>query len=135
MKRILLLSFCFGILLVSCNKKDITIPDPQLETIFGTWELVVMSGGFAGQTETPETMGYTTSLVLLRNGKANWYKNGDVYKKEKFELVNSPSGSVYPYQINFTESFDSWISLNNDSLMLSPSNTNDVPSWLFVREK
>jgi hypothetical protein len=87
-----------SVLLTTC-RKDISLPNQDLEKLFGSWNWVQSSGGFAGQTTTPATVGYTKSLEFNKNGIYKSYKNEKQQEKFKFSLTEgtsiSSTGTAY----------------------------------------
>src|SRR4051812_32598860 len=79
-----------SVLLTTC-RKDISLPDPELEKLFGNWSWVQSCGGFAGQTATPATVGCTRSLEFNKNGIYKCYVNGKQHEKLKFSLTEGVS--------------------------------------------
>ncbi len=71
MKPIYLL---FLLVLFSC-KKDMVLPESSLSTIFGKWNWVSSSGGFAGLVVTPKTVGFEKSLEFNKDGTFKLFEN------------------------------------------------------------
>ncbi|MEI6853076.1 MAG: hypothetical protein WCL06_09540 [Bacteroidota bacterium] len=69
----------------SC-RKDISLPDPSLSKLFGSWEWVQTSGGFAGEIITPSSQGFTQSISFESNGIYKLYKDGIQKEKKTFTL-------------------------------------------------
>ena len=65
----------FSFFLTSCSK-DISIPNPELEKLFGFWNWIQSSGGIGGQTITPATVGYSQTVEYNNNGIYKIYKDG-----------------------------------------------------------
>lgn len=80
---LVLLAVC---LLFSSCRKDISLPDPSLSKLFGNWEWVQTSGGFAGEIITPQSGGDTWSVEFNSNGIFKHYKNGKKVDKQKYTL-------------------------------------------------
>jgi hypothetical protein len=86
-------------MIFSACRKDISLPDPSLEKLFGSWEWVQTSGGFAGQIKTPATEGHTQSVEFSSKGIYKLFINGDQKSKSKFTLsyttaMHSPDSPV-----------------------------------------
>ena len=60
------------------------VPDPELKKIFGKWEWVSSTGGFAGKTITPATEGYTLQIEFNSNGAYKEYKSGTLTAQRTF---------------------------------------------------
>jgi hypothetical protein len=83
---IVALSFCF----TTC-RKDISVPSTDLDKLFGTWNWIQSSGGFAGQINSPATSGYSQTIEFNKNGIYKIYKDGKQKDKMKFTLTNGTS--------------------------------------------
>lgn len=79
-----------SIFLTNC-RKDISIPAPECEKLFGTWEWVESSGGISGNIRTPTSDGYTITREFNKNGIYKWYKNGKRQDKMEFSITESSS--------------------------------------------
>ncbi|NTW33356.1 MAG: hypothetical protein HGB12_12165 [Bacteroidetes bacterium] len=72
---------------VTTCRKDISVPNTDLEKLFGTWDWVQTCGGFAGQTTTPTTSGYSQTVEFNKNGIWKIYKDGKQIDKLKFTFI------------------------------------------------
>ncbi len=85
MKNGLLLIFVlllFSTMTLSSCRKKIDIPNGKCERLFGTWEWVYSSGGFAGGILTPSSENYTKTVSYTNKGIYKMSKNGK--KKTKY---------------------------------------------------
>jgi hypothetical protein len=73
-------------LIFSSCRKDISLPDPSLDKLFGSWEWVETSGDYGGEIHTPQSDGDTWSIEFNKDGISKQYKNGKKVKKYKFTL-------------------------------------------------
>ena len=80
----------FSFFLTSCSK-DISIPNPELEKLFGSWNWIQSSGGIGGQTITPATVGYSQTVEYNNNGIYKIYKDGIQKDTKKFSLTSGTS--------------------------------------------
>lgn len=84
--------------LTTC-KKDISLPSQDLEKLFGTWEWVNSSGGWAGRTTTPSSEGYSQKIEFNKNGIYKSYRNDKVESKMDFTIKEGKtiysSGTAY----------------------------------------
>ena len=72
-------------------RKEIVVPTPELEKLFGTWDWVSSSGGFGGDTYSPATAGFSKKIAFGKNGVCKTYKNGAEEEKMKFTLLMGES--------------------------------------------
>jgi hypothetical protein len=81
-----------GFLLIAqtCNKK-IALPNPELKKIFGKWEWVETSGGFAGKIITPAKAGYTEEIEFTSQGIFQEFKDGKLKDKKGFSIISGKS--------------------------------------------
>ena len=84
---ILLFIICFSI---GC-RKDIDIPNSQLEKLFGEWNWYKTSGGTDGLTYTPYNQGYNLKIKFTDKGIYKTYKNKANNGKAKYELTLGPT--------------------------------------------
>ena len=91
-------------ILTSCSK-DLSIPNPELEKLFGTWDWKQSSGGIGGQTNTPATVGYSQTVEFNKNGIYKIYKDGIQKDTKKFSLTIGTSiyNSGSAYLINYKD--------------------------------
>ncbi len=99
----------FSLFLTTC-RKDISLPSPDLEKLFGSWEWVQSSGGFGGQTTTPISAGYSHTVEFNKNGIYKWYKDGKLQDKMKFTATEGSSiyttGTAFLIKYKDTGLFD-----------------------------
>ena len=133
MKKVIILFLFLGLLNFSCKKKEIVIPEPQLEGIFGTWTLVEYTSGGNGLPPTPEQSGYP-SIEITRTGIFKRFENNKLVSKKSFEFANSIPGHSFPYQMKIKNEFTYYIDLNKDTLVLRPTIT-DTGSGIYIRKK
>ncbi len=89
--------------LISC-RKDIIVPDKNLENLFGTWSLVSSSGGPNGETTTPTTENKTIEVEYKENGIYKKFINNKKVNKMtfKFEKNKSIYSSEEEYLITYS---------------------------------
>lgn len=143
LKTILIVS-SLSIFLTGC-KKDIDVPKQELNNLFGTWEWVQSSGGFAGITTSPLTEGHTIKLEFNENGIYKEFKNGEKIDKRKFSFIEGKSiytadnSTLIEYEktgvLNRKENFTSQsiIFFSNDTLQLNDE-CYDCFSRLYVKK-
>lgn len=99
------------------------VPAPELKKIFGKWEWVSTSGGFAGKTITPASEKYTSKLEFSSGGIYKKYKNDSLAEQKKFTF--SQATSIHNHQSVWIISLDGSalkmaVSFSgNDTLMLN----------------
>lgn len=98
--------------LTTC-KKNISLPSPELEKLFGSWEWVQSSGGFGGQTTTPTSSGDSQTVEFNKNGIYKWYKGDKLQHKMKFSVTEYQS--VYTTSPSFVIKYkDTRLFVNKD---------------------
>lgn len=137
-----LLSF---ILLAQTCTKEIALPNPELKKIFGRWEWIETSGGFAGKIITPAKTGIAYAIEFSTNGIFQYYKNEKLIDKKLFSIIEGTSiyGGEKAYIVSYSN-VDSLFrgSMPNQSVSFSGSDTlylkeecHDCFSTVFVRKK
>ncbi|MBS1525077.1 MAG: hypothetical protein JST19_05475 [Bacteroidetes bacterium] len=124
MKKILWLSFI--LLGVSCKKGIGPEPVVDINKIYGTWDWLSSSGGFAGGTETPQNT-HTRMSLKITNGTMYSYRNDTLVSQRNFVVVKAKSfivtqaGTDSSYFIHFTpQSLDQQImAAQSNSLTLA----------------
>jgi hypothetical protein len=90
MRKYFFLFFAISFLLTAC-KKDISVPNPEMKKLFGTWEWVESSGGISGGTITPATEGHHMTIEFKENGVFKKYKNNRRIDRMTFTLSEGSS--------------------------------------------
>jgi len=100
---VVLIAFVF---LSSTCKKAMQVPDPELQKVFGKWQWVSTSGGFAGKTITPASEKYNQRLEFTHDGTYKKYKNDSLVDGKNFSFSQSKSihGLKQVWIISFDES-------------------------------
>jgi hypothetical protein len=83
---IMAIAFIAVSMIFSSCRKDISLPDPSLSKLFGSWEWVQTSGGLAGQIKNPATEGQTQSVEFSSTGIYKLFINGEQKSKTKYSL-------------------------------------------------
>lgn len=95
-KRKVLTVVIASLFLTTC-KKEVVLPNQNLEKLFGTWEWVSSSGGWAGRTLTPASEGYSQQIEFTEKGVYKVYINDKVENKMEFTITEN-SSSIYTSQ-------------------------------------
>lgn len=83
------------VLLCAGCRKDIILPDKDLEKLFGKWEWLESSGGIAGRSMNPSTTGHPRTVEFTKNGLYKVYeKDKLLYKIEYSISVSTPANSL-----------------------------------------
>jgi hypothetical protein len=131
------------IFLTSC-RKDIPMPDPEFEKLFGTREWLQSSRGKSGHTTSPSTVGFTLSVEYKSNGGHKKYKNGNVESKMtfKFSLGTSIYSTLQTYLITYKEGGSSKKGVVSDSFKFGGHDTlflynecYDCYADVFIKQK
>ena len=105
------------ILLTSCAKDN----DYLDTSIIGTWTWVSSSGGFAGDTTTPESENINRQLVF-DDFYVTTYENSIVVDKRQFDIllapVFTPSNKDSIEIIRYENGIDQFITIGKDKLEL-----------------
>jgi hypothetical protein len=105
-------------ILMGCTKNttDITPAD-----LVGTWEWVKTSGGIAGSTQTPQTLGYTYRVTYTKDGRYLQYdKDNKLAYDESYvisratSMLDNKERDMVTLDASTTFSFE----IRNDSLFL-----------------
>ena len=77
------------ICLLSAWKRDValSVPKPNLEPLYGTWQWVMSSGGFTGALITPASAGYSYAMQFDNQGGFTEIKNGKSIDKIYYVLT------------------------------------------------
>ena len=124
---VVIASFLF--LAEKCSR-EIQLPDPELKKIFGKWEWVQTSGGFAGKIITPAKAGYTEEIEFTKDGLFNKFKSGAIVDRKKYSVTEGKSvlkhETAYLVSYSVVDSSYKELLLNqsvsfkgNDTLLLS----------------
>ena len=91
-----------SLFITSC-RKDITMPNPELEKLFGSWDWVSTSGGYIGSTKTPVTEGYSAYISFDKKGITKMYKDGKKKETLKYTLTETATavGNTTAYIIHY----------------------------------
>ena len=143
-KKIIFFIYIILLLFTSC-RKDISLPNQELEKLFGTWEWISSSGGFAGITTSHDSVGNTKTIEFTKKGIYKSYKNGDLIEKRKFtikkgsSIYTSDDANLIIYKENLNKNKNHNPNemiryLENDTLILYEE-CYDCYSNLYIRKK
>jgi len=65
--------------------------NPELKKLFGKWEWVETSGGFAGKIITPQNSGRSEEVEFTKHGIYMKYNAGYLLDKKKFNITEGKS--------------------------------------------
>ncbi len=85
---IVLIAFVF---LSSTCKKAMQVPNPALKKIFGKWQWIESSGGFAGKITTPSKAGYFERIEFSNEGIYQKFKNDSLIDRKPFSFSQKTS--------------------------------------------
>jgi hypothetical protein len=136
-------TLCFLLVLfcLSCQKQNAQ-PDHEpavdINKIYGKWDWIGSSGGFAGTTYTPESEHQTRMLTITSDNKMYLYTNGNLISQKQFTVGKGKSyltGDT-AYIIHYTPaSFDDVIlTAKNDTLVLANDGADGFTAG-YVRHK
>lgn len=72
----------------------VTNPENNTLTIFGYWQLVESTGGFTGETRTPESLGYHETIYFTKDSLIFRYRENQLIGAEHFHLFPGRSKGV-----------------------------------------
>lgn len=107
------------------------------EDIYGSWNWIRTTGGFAGVSLTPQSEGYTMKAVFSRGNSASFYKNDSLIWTSKFTvnkektIFSEEEMSVIHYE---STRLPQAISIKGDTLTLS-DNAYDGFNMSYVKIK
>jgi hypothetical protein len=127
-------------------RKDVSLPDPSFEKLFGTWEWVWAYGGFQGATITPSTAGYSQTIEFKENGIYKIYENGEQKDKMEFTLTDQTSAlntnNRYLIKYKDTGLFDKndytisqYASFGGQDTLFLNDSCSDCFQYIYVRKK
>lgn len=67
-----------------CSSDNSVAPPP--EDLLGSWTWVSSTGGFAGDTRTPGTTGYTEAILFRPDGRFELYRNDSLRSATTFAV-------------------------------------------------
>jgi hypothetical protein len=91
MKTVIVIILTAFIFLSSTCKKAIQVPDQELKKIFGKWEWLETSGGFAGKITTPSKAGYSERIEFSNDGVYQKFRNDSLTDKKQFSFSQKTS--------------------------------------------
>lgn len=87
-----------GVFSAQCAKRQSPI-GPQSDELYGYWTWKKSVGGFAGETRTPESTGYTQGLVFEKDGICKMYRDDTLVSYDHYVVVRDQTSwfddSVY----------------------------------------
>ena len=136
MKIVLLITAIISLMPFVCSDNSDSLKAPDNTGLVGYWEWVITTGGIANITLTPDSTGYTRTIVITsdsmylryRNDTLRWESSFTVDKREW--IVNHDS--LNAIIISGSEDLIFWFSDEKDSLYLH-SNVVDGFSHTYVR--
>lgn len=105
------------VILLGCSEKvDLSQPD-----LIGKWKWIQTTGGFAGVNITPETEGFTRTLVFSEDGHYKFIKNDSVTEEGTYEIIkkkNTIAGEAFVISYSGGRLLEEIIVQQNDTLNL-----------------
>lgn len=92
---------CLLVTLISCHKKEITLPNENLKQLFGEWIWKESVGGVGGKTITPFIIGYQQKLEFNEKGIMRDYHDDKLFQKIKFSVKEYDFASDTLYRLEF----------------------------------
>ena len=77
--------------------QDVSVPNPGLEKLLGTWVWVKSTGGMAGKTTTPKITGHTQSIEFTKDGVEKIFRDGKQESEIKFTVTEVKHKSETEY--------------------------------------
>jgi len=96
-----LLNLCLSILLIAgCTQST----KPETVNLTGEWNWIQSTGGFVGQTLTPESENKTQKFIFEGNRQFTFYQNGEVIRSGTYSLIDIRQGNTTLPGIEFEDS-------------------------------
>ena len=96
-----LLKFCLSVLLIAgCTQAT----EPETVNLTGKWTWIQSTGGFAGQTLTPESENITQKYIFEGNRQFTFYQNNEVIRSGTYSLIDIRQGNKTLPGIEFEDS-------------------------------
>lgn len=120
MRNKLLLISLISLTIFSCEKED-----TNLSGLIGKWNWVSSTGGIAGITYTPKSIGYTKTIEFTGDSIFRLYRNDTLIVESKYQLIRYKS--IYNQ--------DSALLINYGNGFMRQSYINNYPDTLFLRDE
>jgi hypothetical protein len=139
MKTAWITLFCTALFLTGC-KKEIDLPDPSLESIFGKWEWLETDEA-NGNIISPASLGCSQAFEFQRNGVFRRYRNGTqkdrgrFYIKQELSILNITAYIIHFNNATYSDFTDSpsRVSFSGDTLKLAEERVNGS-THIFLRK-
>ncbi len=86
MRSISVFTLLFILFLFSGCRKEIDVPNTEMDKLFGKWDWYETSGGMDGMTFTPYSQGYILRVEFTKKGIYKSYKNNAQNGRAKYDL-------------------------------------------------
>jgi len=136
--RLKMLTLIFlGILIFSfsCGKEK-TLTQPEETLLYGRWNWVESVGGFAGLRLTPETEGYSQTLVFEYPNRFKLFRNNQLKSSGQYKIRIKDSLKEIHYIDGENAPFisDQWIRFNGADTLILIDQCDDCYTHTFVRD-
>jgi hypothetical protein len=91
MKPLFYISFFAFLILVSCTKEKTKNLEEIPSDLYGTWNWLYTTGGYAGINITPFTTGESKKIELTATGYYKYFVNDIIQSENKFHIEKSTS--------------------------------------------
>ena len=90
-----------------------------LEEIYGSWDWIKSVGGFAGETKTPSSTGYTMRLVFNTNGTFEWYRADTLMASARFTILRDECPCITSESVDIIHYADGGQLVNQEISLIS----------------
>jgi hypothetical protein len=141
MKKYIIFPVVLILLSLSGCRKDIELPNEDLNKLFGKWEWVQSVGGISGGTETPASKGYTQTYEFTSKGQHIYYQDdAELFRinyivEEKTNSITGDQGYLINYYDNNNiQLVSQFITIVNDDELILQDNCLDCFEMTFKRK-
>ena len=138
MKTVITITLTVFVFYASTCKKAMQVSDPEQKKIFGKWQWVESSGGFAGKITTPSKAGYTERIEFSNDGVYQKFKNDSLIDKKPFSFSQKTSIQTgKPARVLFLNegSIPMTVSFSGQDTLMLNEQVHDGFSYTYVRIK
>jgi hypothetical protein len=90
MKNLRQILFISLLLFISCSLNDLN-PPKLIRDLPGEWDWLISSGGIAGATYTPESVGYSEHIAFTSDSIFRMYRNDSLIMETRYHVIRSTS--------------------------------------------
>ena len=111
--------------IAGCGSDPVDIDENQLpEALFGGWQWVRATGGIAGQVRTPETEGFTRTLLITSPDQVELRRDGQTEVLTTFEFMpemeagSAARSAQLIYALPLLGFSEQWVEITEEGLLV-----------------